>query len=59
MNNNQKNNKPVFSLHEIVKPKFNLEQIKIDMNNSMNHAGLPKSRQKLIVKKNGKIEFTK
>ena len=50
-------NNSSFSLHKISKPRFSDKQITIEVKGTQNKAGLPKSPQKIVVGRNGKIGY--
>lgn len=48
-----------FSLNEAAKPRFNMNQIRVDTSKRIVNAGLPKPTRKLIVGRSGKIGYAK
>lgn len=48
-----------FSLNETTKPRFNANQIQIDVSKRIVDAGIPKPTHKLVVGRSGKIGYAK
>lgn len=48
-----------FSLYKISKPRFYIGQIFIDVDNHQKEIGLPKTPQRMVVSKNGKVRYNK